>query len=673
MRLGKLMLSRVTRFEDLEIDFSALGLGVFALAGPNGAGKTTVMSACCPMAFYREAPERGSSALSSAVHPGGRIGLTFDLASEPYEVEIRLDGKSNTTATAKKCGVSLVTGKVRDYDEWVERTLGPKEAVYVSIYGMQGGVGRFSQLAISQRKEIFRYYLGLDRLQLLHEKSRDRSKLLDASGSDAAHLRAERLCLESQDLPAAQARERLAVKAVDEAFADRDVARDAWAVASRLLLDLQQWDEYDRLCMRGKALRQTLDATAAAAKASPGPCPSVADLHVEHDVALAAEREYQEAVREGQEVVRAEDAARSATELLVQKACAAEKSAERLQGLPCHGTGIFASCQFIRDAVASRDALPQMRIKIKEQEAKREEIVARKAPLPPKIDAKPIAAALRQATSERERWLREDAAIQAAAAKLEAIQGEYDTLKVRAIALKRELPERPASRNSDVEAVRVALEGKERAYDLAVSAHADATARIRSSQERVKLLEANLAELEARLRDKPALDLLAQALGPDGVQAYEFDASGPTVSGIANQLLESCYGSRFTIEISTQKDKKTGGMKEDFSVRVHDGLRARDGDLASYSGGEQVVIDEALRLALSIFASQKLPVKWETLFRDENAGALDVDNAHRYVNMLHKARELGGFHQILFVAHDQSVVEAATGVLRFCDGGVKIA
>lgn len=50
-------------------------------------------------------------------------------------------------------------------------------------------------------------------------------------------------------------------------------------------------------------------------------------------------------------------------------------------------------------------------------------------------------------------------------------------------------------------------------------------------------------------------------------------------------------------------------------------------------------------------------------------GDLDADNSTRYVAMLQRAREIGDYHQVLFVTHSPEAVAAAYAVLRIDEGG----
>ncbi len=183
-------------------------------------------------------------------------------------------------------------------------------------------------------------------------------------------------------------------------------------------------------------------------------------------------------------------------------------------------------------------------------------------------------------------------------------------------------------------------------------------------------IDALLADVDAALRDTGDWEMLSVALGREGVQALEIDAAGPEVAGLTNELLLACYGARFSLTLETLRAKQDGGQKEVFDIVVYDNGQPRPVD--ALSGGEKVIVSEALSLALAIFNARKNSVTWETLWRDETAGALDPDNAAAYVRMLRRARQLGGFHQVIFVAHQADVWESADAKL-FIDRGRLVA
>ncbi len=209
-----------------------------------------------------------------------------------------------------------------------------------------------------------------------------------------------------------------------------------------------------------------------------------------------------------------------------------------------------------------------------------------------------------------------------------------------------------------------------------------------TAQGRVAAGKARLADLEALVPERDELverleELhqnlsewrhLQRAFGRDGIQALEIDAAGPEVSALINELLNSCFGPRFTLSFETTAARADGrGEKEVFDIRIIDNERGREGKLETLSGGEKVILNEAISLALAIYNSRKSGQRFETLFRDETAGALDPDNAQRYLSMLRRAKDLGGFHQLIFIAHQQELWEEADGRVFVRGGGVEVA
>lgn len=219
-----------------------------------------------------------------------------------------------------------------------------------------------------------------------------------------------------------------------------------------------------------------------------------------------------------------------------------------------------------------------------------------------------------------------------------------------------------------VEARKLA-ESRLRVADQAAAGLAARVDHLQNKREALEQLRAEVALGELELGD---WSLLARALGRDGVQALEIDAAGPEVARLTNELLDACYGARFSISFETLREKKSarGEYSEAFDVQVYD--HGHERTVEALSGGERVVVGEAVGLAISIFNARKSGVRWETLFRDETAGALDPANAQAYVQMLRRALSLGGFHQVLFVSHSVEVTDRADVRVFVHDGKVSI-
>jgi exonuclease SbcC len=193
----------------------------------------------------------------------------------------------------------------------------------------------------------------------------------------------------------------------------------------------------------------------------------------------------------------------------------------------------------------------------------------------------------------------------------------------------------------------------------------------RSAQAKAEQLMARVAPLE---RDLSEWRFLSRGLGREGVQALELDAAGPRVSALANELLADAYGPRFQIRFETQAARADGkGVKETFDVVVVDTERGREGNGEDLSGGEKVIVGEALGLAVGLFHSQASGVDLGTVVRDETVGALDPENGERYLAMLRGFLRVGKVHQLLYVAHQPGLVELADAVVRVENGRIEVA
>jgi len=196
-------------------------------------------------------------------------------------------------------------------------------------------------------------------------------------------------------------------------------------------------------------------------------------------------------------------------------------------------------------------------------------------------------------------------------------------------------------------------------------------AEFRTRQDERLAIEAAVQALETDLIEWQAL---ARIFGRDGLPVLEIDAAGPAVSALANDLLQACFSGRFSVELVTQEAKAGGkGLKESFELKVWDAERGGDArDLSDLSGGEQVIVDEALKSALAAFVNARNVLPIRTVWRDEASGALDPENAIRYMAMLRRLHERCGIHHLFLISHSPEVSALADVQLVVADGAVNI-
>lgn len=162
-------------------------------------------------------------------------------------------------------------------------------------------------------------------------------------------------------------------------------------------------------------------------------------------------------------------------------------------------------------------------------------------------------------------------------------------------------------------------------------------------------LEGRRAELEVELSD---WRLLQSDLGRDGLQALEVDAAGPELTELANELLHTCLGTRYSVRLDTTHRSSDGKRDiEDCLVNVIDTVDGHDGEIKEYSGGQRGLIGEAIDLALTMVSARTAGLEGITLVRDERGASQSAESERAYLGMLRHAAEKIGASHVLFVSH----------------------
>lgn len=253
--------------------------------------------------------------------------------------------------------------------------------------------------------------------------------------------------------------------------------------------------------------------------------------------------------------------------------------------------------------------------------------------------------------------------------QLDAKQKQVETLEAEIAALPQpaELPP-PGDvdgAESRLSAVRARVAQAER--DLAV---AETTLqRAQESAGQLKVLTAEHVELTLELTDWVRL---RKDLGRDGLQAAEIDSAIPELTEITNHLLHTCFGPRFTVTMDTVRTSAKGKEVEDLIIQVLDTHRGTEHEAETLSGGERVIVGEALALALSVLSCRRLGIERPTLVRDESGASLDPENGRAYVRMLRQAAGLIGADKVLYVSHTPELQGLADARLVVADGTVTV-
>ena len=192
----------------------------------------------------------------------------------------------------------------------------------------------------------------------------------------------------------------------------------------------------------------------------------------------------------------------------------------------------------------------------------------------------------------------------------------------------------------------------------------------RRGRERVATLDTELAAAD---RELTRWSRLAADLGKDGVQAHLVDAVGPELSALVNELLHACVSTRWTVTIATTRTIATGEAREALELRVMDAESGREGGVETFSGGERVLLGEAISLALTVAACRTAGLEGVSLVRDESGAALDAENARRYVAMLRRAAGMVGASRIYVVTHSEAVQAECDAKVVVEGGALRLA
>lgn len=189
---------------------------------------------------------------------------------------------------------------------------------------------------------------------------------------------------------------------------------------------------------------------------------------------------------------------------------------------------------------------------------------------------------------------------------------------------------------------------------------------IKKNEEKIKKLNAEKSRIENEIRE---WTFLTKAFDKTGIPVLKLENSGIEITTIANELL-SIFENKFRIVFETTKlkaDKKN--FKESFDINVveEEGVT----ELSNKSGGERVWIETALRLAVSLVVRQQ-GKNIQTSFADEVDGALDLNNAHLFLEMLRNAHNKSGVHNTFFITHRPELIDLIPQRISLSDGYLKV-
>lgn len=171
--------------------------------------------------------------------------------------------------------------------------------------------------------------------------------------------------------------------------------------------------------------------------------------------------------------------------------------------------------------------------------------------------------------------------------------------------------------------------------------------RLRAAEDAGKQAEELKAALRENDRRLKLLKILAQAFGKAGIPALLIEKAVPDLEAVANDVLSALSDGAMSLELRSQRETKAKTLQETLDIIIADERGTRPYE--SFSGGEAMRVDLAVRIALSVLLASRAGARCELLVLDETCAPLDAHGRALFVDCLQRVAER--FATILVVTH----------------------
>lgn len=655
------------------------GIHVACLVGPNGAGKSSLLDAIT-WCLWGKARTNTADELIHQGQDEMRVSLTFDQAGARYRVlRQRKSGKRGASLlefqawdAAAEAWVPMSEGSIRETQDKIDQTLRLDYDTFVnSAFLVQGRADEFTTKTPSQRKQVLANVLGLAVWEVYEARAKERIQ----ATRDQIHRIEGRLEEVERDLARRDehsaeltAAEAAAVQAADKLSAAEKHWTDQEHTRSQLLSMQRQMEDLSRrVDGRMKDLREAQDELAGAQARSDKAAleAAIAESRRELDRLAQVQQALDEAQR--QRSTAAEESARlkGINQLLGPET---EPMKARAQTLESAREPICPTCgqtltddhrhQLVADLKreiemrresyranldlikALDDEQARLETGLKDLQARaarrgqvERQLAAAEADLKHADESHVRADRLAARAAEWQGLLAEDEAASAELRRqIEATEAQLKTASVSA---------------AEVERLRL----EKRLADERVGGARQQLAALTSMEAQRGELRKTWDQEAAALA---ALEELREAFSKRGVPAMIIETVVPELERHANELLARLTDGRLNVRIETQREIKTGDLREALDIIISDELGSRPYEL--YSGGEAFRINFAIRIALSRLLANRSGAQLRSLFMDEGFGTQDAGGREHLIEALNSIQE--SFDRILVITHIEELKDA---------------
>lgn len=165
--------------------------------------------------------------------------------------------------------------------------------------------------------------------------------------------------------------------------------------------------------------------------------------------------------------------------------------------------------------------------------------------------------------------------------------------------------------------------------------------------------------------DLSLVSTLAEIFGNAGLKSYIFDSITPRLNELINQYLRRL--DNMSVEFSTQKQLKSGDLREKFDITIQ--TEHGPSSFDALSGGEKQRVSLAISLAMNKLMREIAGDPLNILFLDEVAEALDESSAEAVFGLI--SDFAGDVDNIFVISHNQALKDIIPTVLTVIkEGGV---
>lgn len=174
------------------------------------------------------------------------------------------------------------------------------------------------------------------------------------------------------------------------------------------------------------------------------------------------------------------------------------------------------------------------------------------------------------------------------------------------------------------------------------------------------------AELAPQAKELVRWQTLVKAFSKNGIPALIIENSIPELERISNDILSQMSNGAHSLRFETQRDLKSkDGVAETLDIIVSDWAGSRPYE--TYSGGEQLRIDLAIRFALAELLANRAGSKVEWIVADEIFGSQDTEHRGLVIDAIKSVADR--FRMILVISHiteaqaafDQQIILGESG------------